>query len=288
MELVYSENRERLRVGRAFGPGTGDPGPGRRHGLLSRRWWSERRRRSSPSPGASSATARTPGTSRRWCSCASGRSPPLRRELLLQHLALPDRDEPLDRLPAQRAKPRARARRDAAPGPRARGATAADATRTAEDGELARLFESVSGGSRRSRRRRSSCARWRTRDPRDRRRSWAAASRRCATTSSTPEGSCAARSARLYPEFVRGRSGAEHERDSVRSCARASTTTSPTRLPAPQRRILREHLAACDDCRRAALAKRRVASRSRGRFRPSPWRPPTRRASSLRSAPASR
>src|SRR5262245_40840300 len=26
-------------------------------------------------------------------------------------------------------------------------------------------------------------------------------------------------------------------------------------LPAPQRRILREHLAACDDCRRAALEK---------------------------------
>ena len=74
------------------------------------------------------------------------RDPPLRRDVLAQHLALPDRDEPLDRLPAQRAQPRAGPRRDAPPGARARGVHGR-ATRRARPRtrELARLFETVSG-----------------------------------------------------------------------------------------------------------------------------------------------
>ena len=101
--------------------------------------------RSSPSPGGSSATSRTPATSPRWSSCGSGTSSHRYDEKYslntwLYRIAT---NLSIDFLRSSRSRERAhgatlhlvRAREES---------TASDATRNAEDAELVRLFETVS------------------------------------------------------------------------------------------------------------------------------------------------
>ena len=140
-------------------------------------------------------------------------------------------------------------------------ATGSETSRAAEDGEVARLFRRRASGSRASRRRRSSCARWRTRTRARSPRSSVAASRRCATISSTPAGSCGGRSRRSARGSSPPRPGTA---DEVRfgstpfpapagRRANGSPATSTSGSRREERSAVRAHLVDCAACRARGL-----------------------------------
>ena len=164
MELVYSEQPERQEVARAARPGPRHPGPGRRHGLPSRRWSPARRRPWSRSPGAivgNGEDARDVAQMvflRVW-----ERDPPLRRD------ATPS--TPGSTGSRRTSRSTSCAARAAASGRTARRCTSCASARSRRRRRDPRRRGRASSrgssrpspaGSRRSRRRPSCCARWRT------------------------------------------------------------------------------------------------------------------------------
>ena len=165
MELVYSESAESVES-RPSCPTGSSPSP-----PAAGTWWPSRRSSCARPRPSSRWPAGSWGRRGRPRRCADGLrarlggAAPLRRDVLLQHLALPDRDEPRDRLSEELPLARAGARRDAAPRAHARGGHGRRQTsRAAEDREIARdLPAGVRASSRASRRRPFSCGSSRTR-----------------------------------------------------------------------------------------------------------------------------
>ena len=272
MELVYSERPERQEVGGAPRSGPRHPGAGRRHALLRdarhpqdagrrlARPAHRRQRRGRPGRRPDGLPA---GLGARSTATTSSYSLNTWLYRIATNLSI-------DFLRSSRSRERAhgatlhlvREREES---------TAADATRTAEDRELVAALRDRLGqalgeaeGGFVLREMEDCDTKRHRRDPGLRR--VHGAQPPLQRPPDPPQGDRAALS-RVPPREAAERVSAR----SARSCARASTTTWRDALPAPQRQILREHLAACEECRAAAAVAGRVASlRAPARPRRSP------------------
>ena len=220
----------------------------------SRRWSRARRRPWSRWPAASSATSRTPGTSPRWSSCACGRKSTATTRST--------RSTPGSTGSPRTSRSTSCAARAAARRPTARPSTSCASARSRprparparpRTAELARLFETVSG--RLSEKQKAAFVLREMEDLRH------AGHRRDPRLR---------RVHRAQPPLQRPAhppqgDGAPVSRVPAGEAARMSPVCAILResfddylgdaLPAPQRRMLREHLAACAGCLAAAAAK---------------------------------
>ena len=188
-----------------------------------------------------------------------GADRPLRRAVLVQHVALPHRHQPLHRLPPQLPQPRAGPRSHASSRPpRARSPRPPTRRRAAEDGEMAQplrgrspaALRKAEGGLR-------PAGDGGLRHARDRARSLDAASPRSATTFSTRGGFSGARSA----ASIRASPAEESGREPV--LRGPSASVSP---PIPRRRALvPQNADACAEHLRGL--RRRAAERPRASTR---------------------